>query len=152
MLTISRIESPVRQPSLLEMAAAAVTAPAGFARVEFLWDMDPEDRNLWSRKQEARSKWLSRVLDRTLAPNSAELTKTVRPVFELLSQFGSESIDLRHLPETVNGVHLAAVLRSTADELDGTDAWRQALALAQRALLRDGLDPQDALLGMIPRG
>lgn len=152
MHTISRIEMPVRQTSLLEKAAAAVTVQAGFARAEFVSDMEPQDRFLWSRKQEARSRWLSRVLDRTLAPTSNEITKTIRPVFELLSQFGPESVDLRHLPEAVNGVHLAAVLRSTANELEGTEPWRQALALAQRALVLDGVDPQDALFGMIPRG
>ncbi|MNL07001.1 hypothetical protein D3C87_1276590 [compost metagenome] len=113
--------------------------------------MDPYEREHWAKRQEATSKWLARVLDKRLAQTSSELTKTVKAVFSVLSQFGPDAINLRHLPEGVNGVHLAVVLRSTADELEDTPAWRDALALAERALVRDGTDPQDALLGMIPR-
>ena len=150
MLTISKIESPMR--SIRGSSVAADRGP-GLSRAEFLNDMDPSERQHWAKRQEATSKWLARVLDRSLAPTSSELTKTVKTVFGALSQFGPEAINLRHLPEPehVNGVHLAVVLRSTADDLEDTQAWRDALALAERALVRDGMDPQDALLGMIPR-
>jgi hypothetical protein len=148
MLTISKIETHMR--SLSGPRFVADHGPR-LCRAEFLNDMAPYEREHWAKRQEATSKWLARVLDKSLAPSSSELTKTVKAVFGALSQFGPEAVNLRHLPEAVNGVHLAVVLRSTADELENTQAWKDALALAERVLVRDGTDPQDALLGMIPR-
>lgn len=165
MLTISKIETHLRSiggfPSdtnlggLLGMAArATANAAPGLSRAEFLSEMNPyerQERVECAEQLAANRQWLIRVLNPELPASSAELTKTVKAVFTVLSRFGASAINLSQLSEHVNGGHLAVVLRSTADELEHTDAWKEALALAQTVLVRQGIDPQDALLGMIPR-
>ena len=95
-------------------------------------------------------KWKNRILNRDAALTANELTVTVKPVFQTLTALGANAIDLRDLPvDQVNGVHLAVVLRATFKHRKRTHGWEEALAVARKALVRDGLEERDALAGLI---
>jgi hypothetical protein len=90
--------------------------------------------------------WLDRVHDRSLSDDVDALTETVELLFQDLAQ--GRSIDLRSLSSQVNPIHLAVVLRACSDDVPG---WKEAVDLAYNTCLEDGIDPHDALYGMIPR-
>ena len=92
--------------------------------------------------------WLQRVLDPHISGSAVELTRTTRAVFETLAHHGANAINLADLSGQVNGMHLAMVLRATADELDGTETWKKALAIARTSLEHVGIDPDIALYGL----
>jgi len=94
--------------------------------------------------------WKRQLLDRHAELSANALTKTVKPVFKALTLFGAGAVDLRGLSvETVNGVHLAVVLRATLTRKAQTLGWSEALSVARAALQRDGIDETDALAGLI---
>jgi hypothetical protein len=64
------------------------------------------------------------------------------------ARHGAGAINLAGFGARVNGMHLAMVLRATADELEGTEAWKKALAVARTSLERAGIDPNVALYGL----
>lgn len=107
-----------------------------------------QDRNVTAMSDLARQ-WRCLLLDPHAERNANALTRTVKPLFSALSQFGPGAIDLRDLPvERVNGVHLAVILRSTMTRKRETLGWDDALRVAREALRRDGIDENDALVGL----
>jgi hypothetical protein len=162
MHTISKLDTPLRalggsgarEKHLANAARAASNASAGLSQTEFLSDVGPRETEQlidWSEKLKLNRVWLRRVLDTQLEHTSSELTRTTRAVFEVLARYGPEAINVDCLSAHVNGVHLAMVLRATADELEGTPAWTKALQYARAALESAGIDPHEALYGLIPR-
>lgn len=99
---------------------------------------------------ELAADWKQQLLDRHAELSANALTKTVKPVFKALTLYGAGAVDLRGLSaETVNGVHLAVVLRATLTRRFMTPGWSDALVVARAALQRDGIDETDALAGLI---
>jgi len=159
--TITRIETAHRafsgsgaagnEEQLARSARAAANASSGFAHAEFMTDMGPQETSQLFQLFEIQKwnrVWLQRVVNRQISGNAAELTKTTRAVFEVLARHGSGAIKLDGLSPQVNGMHLAMVLRATADELEGTESWKKALAIARSALEEAGVDPKVALYGL----
>lgn len=94
--------------------------------------------------------WKDRVLNCKLTVDSAELTRTAKSVMAALTKFGDEAIDLSALPaDRVNGMHLAVLLRATWTRKESTKGWKTALGIARAALANQGVDPSEALIGMV---
>ena len=95
--------------------------------------------------------WKRLVLDKRADVTSKALTATVKPLFQVMTNYGVAAIDLEDLPDAdgINGVHLAVVLRATFSYRDRTRGWDSALCKARKALSRDGIDEKDALVGLI---
>lgn len=93
--------------------------------------------------------WKKFLLD-PIAPNDVDaISVTVEYIFEAISQFGPGAIDLNKLAEDrVSGEHLAAILRATSTWKSLIPGWKAALHVAEIALVRVGIDPQDALVGL----
>lgn len=95
------------------------------------------------------TQWKAQVLGPNSGVDAKSLTKTVKVVFQAVTQYGGAAIDLRDLPqERVNGMQLAVVLRATMARRELTKGWAEALEVARAALRRDGLDDSDALSGL----
>ena len=78
------------------------------------------------------------------------ISQTIERVLETVVQYGPECVDLTSAePEQVNGEHLAALLRATFVWQDKVPGWRRGLDIATAALQRAGINPQDALIGLI---
>ncbi len=161
MITISRIDTPLRafcgsarsapEAQLARAARAMTNSFVGLSQAEFVSDVGPRETGQlmeWSEVQHHNRAWLRRVLDPNISGTSAELTKTTRAVFEVLARYGARAINLAGFGDRVNGMHLAMVLRATADELEGTEAWENALVVARSSLERAGIDPSIALYGL----
>jgi hypothetical protein len=161
MITITRIETPLRSlggsgssadsgTQLARAAQAFSNASSGLSHAEFVSDLGPREAgqvvDSWEVQKDNRA-WLQRVLDPRLAANSTELTKTTRAIFTVLAKHGPQAIKLNGFGQ-VNGMHLAMVLRATADELDTTASWKKALSIARLALEISGVDPRIALYGL----
>lgn len=161
MITITRFETPLRSlggsgtsaasgAQLARAAQACSNASSGLSHAEFVSDLGPKQAgqvvDSWEVQKDNRA-WLQRVLDQRLAGNSTELTRTTRAVFTVLAKHGPQAIKLDEFGP-VNGMHLAMVLRATADELDNTASWKKALSVARLALESSGVDPKIALYGL----
>jgi hypothetical protein len=95
------------------------------------------------------AKWKAMLLDRNAPVNAKALTATVKPIFQALSWFGAGAVDLSDLPvESVNGMHLAVILRATYSRKSQTFGWDRALDVAREALKRDGINEAHALAGL----
>jgi hypothetical protein len=93
--------------------------------------------------------WKRGVLSPDAAWDADTLDRTVEPLFEALIKLGPGAIDLRGLrEEEVNGMHLAVVLRGTFAVRHQTLGWQEALKVADAALRRQGIPPQEALIGL----
>jgi hypothetical protein len=94
--------------------------------------------------------WQRHLLDLNASTDVDALSETVESVLEVLSAHGPTAIDLTNLSDKgVQGEHLAAILRTTSAWDSQTPGWYQALHVAKLALQREGIDPQDALYGLI---
>lgn len=79
-----------------------------------------------------------------------DLTVTAESVLEAISEFGPKILNLSLLDSNqVQGEHLATVLRTSFDWRDNVPGWNEALQVARQALLREGVDPEDALYGLV---
>jgi hypothetical protein len=97
--------------------------------------------------------WKAQLLNPQAEVSSSALTSTLRPVVQALLELGPGGVNLSSLPvESVNGVHLAVVLRATLKRKDFTPGWDDALRVARAALAREGIDETKVLSGLIPKG
>lgn len=96
--------------------------------------------------------WKQRVLDRSLGWTANDLSVTTRSILQEVSSADTWAvIDLRGLPvDQVNGMHLAMTLRAIGYP-KVVAGWDEALLVAREALIRDGLNANDALYGMWPK-
>lgn len=90
--------------------------------------------------------WTLYVLDRTAPVDIDAISETVDWVFETLVDGGM--IDFRLDVDRVNGEHLACALRCTYSMQERVKGWKTGLEIARQALIRDGVDPEDALIGL----
>jgi hypothetical protein len=88
--------------------------------------------------------WYNRIHDRSLGYSANDLTPTVRSVFADMAR--EKSVDLSNLGH-VNPVHLAVVLRATFTQKDSVRGWDEAVVVARKTGIEDGLDPTDFLYG-----
>jgi hypothetical protein len=94
--------------------------------------------------------WKRHLVDSHAISDVDALSETVEGVFEVISRFGPSAINLKHLdPNSIQGEHLAAVLRATAPWQEQTPGWNEAVQIAEMALRKSGIDPHDALVGLI---
>jgi hypothetical protein len=95
-------------------------------------------------------KWLKAVGNPQEPVDVDSISKTVEATFQALEKSGPTGIDLQGLvPDGVQGEHLVAVLRVTFRWRQQVPGWQQALAVAEAALTKQGLDARDALTGLI---
>jgi hypothetical protein len=93
--------------------------------------------------------WQRHVLNPAAPPGVDALTETVRSVYNTLAAYGPAGLSLADLTfDTVQGEHLAALLRATFRLRTQISGWRHALFVAEAALRREGVDPNDALVGL----
>ena len=163
MITITRFDTPFRsfgssgfgsshEEQLASAARTLVKAESGLSHSEFVSEVAPVDAQRlfeWSDVLKDNRAWLQRVLNPGLDASAEELTKTTRAVFEVLARHGVSAINLRGFGHSVNGMHLAMVLRATADDLEGDPSWQRALEYAQTALREVGIEPTEALYGLM---
>jgi hypothetical protein len=80
---------------------------------------------------------------------AAELSQTTTALFRKLMNEGYASLDLSGLSaDTVNGMHLAVILRATATKQREVKGWGEALDIAKPALIAQGVSWTDALAGL----
>jgi len=95
------------------------------------------------------SEWKHFVVDVAAPTDVDSISETIERVLETIVRFGPQSIDLADLPdERLNGEHLAAVLRATYVWRDTIPGWQAAVQRANEALVRAGINPFDALIGL----
>lgn len=98
----------------------------------------------------SKNSWKKCVFDPSAPTDVDAIALTIHNTFQALSKYGPKAIDLRYLAVSyVNGEHLASVLRATSTWQDQVPGWRPALWIAASALQQAGIDPKDALAGMI---
>ena len=96
------------------------------------------------------SAWKRHVLEIDAPTDVDTLSATARGVLGAVARLGPKSIDLSTFePDHINGEHLAVVLRATYTWRAETPGWLDAVQVARVALERAGLDPGDALIGLL---
>jgi len=104
----------------------------------------------WAMLLTGGSQWWEHVFNPRAPTDVDSITKTVEGVLDFIAAFGPESLSLRGLqPESVQGEHLAALLRASSTWCDQIAGWHEGLNVAQAAIAMAGEDPRDALFGMI---
>jgi len=94
--------------------------------------------------------WKKSLLDPGATTDVDSISETIDSVFAALTTFGPGAVDLSGVAiHTVNGEHLAAILRVTSSLQEFTPGWEHALEVAKAALTNAGADPADALFGMV---
>ena len=126
------------------------TAQFGIIRVK----LGTEDTSLFRQQnaegvQKFAEEWKALLLDRDAPVTAKALMATVKPLFQALSVYGAGAVDLSGLsPDSVNGMHLAVILRATFSRKNQTVGWETALSVAREALNRDCINPDRALAGL----
>jgi hypothetical protein len=93
--------------------------------------------------------WRVGLYDMEAGSGPAELDQTVSALFRVLLRFGPGRVDLRDLPTgRTNAMHLTAVLGATFYCRGEVRGWNEALDVARAELIREGIDPDDALAGL----
>jgi hypothetical protein len=78
------------------------------------------------------------------------LTVTAEAALEAVAEFGPEIIPTKDLSGLqIHGEHLATLLRATYVWRNEISGWNEALDVARQALVDQGIDPDDALYGMV---
>jgi hypothetical protein len=94
--------------------------------------------------------WRKHVCDAEASPDIDALTETAEAVMTLLAEYGPTRLNLRGLnAAAVQGEHLATLLRATFSWRSQVPGWSEALNVAKVALMRTGIDPEEALFGLI---
>lgn len=93
-------------------------------------------------------KWRKYVLDLTMPDRHQLLEYTAGAVMEAL--LNDEMIIFDGLvPEAVNALHLCVALRVTCRKLTMTSQWVEGVEVARQACILEGLDPADAMVGLL---
>jgi hypothetical protein len=94
--------------------------------------------------------WRHHVLNPQAPTDVDLLTETADLALDFVSNYGAARVELTDLdPSKVNGEHLATLLRALSTWRYEIPGWQQALQLDVEVLERSGVDPRDALFGMI---
>ena len=96
------------------------------------------------------SVWQYNVFNPAAPVDVDSLTETADSALDFVAAFGPTSIRLTGLnPAQVQGEHLATLLRVLSTWRNEIPGWHDALLVDSAALERAGIDPKDALFGMI---
>lgn len=138
------------EPMISRVRYFQITTTTGMTRIKSGCDLFENMRKQSEiGASELATSWKAMLLDPNAPVNAKALTSTVKPIFQALSWFGAGAVDLRNLPvDSVNGMHLAVILRATYTRKSQTFGWDQALTIARQALTRDGISAADALAGL----
>ena len=94
--------------------------------------------------------WRKHVCNAAASPDVDALTETAEAVTTLVAEHGPARLDLRGLKAaSVQGEHLATLLRSSFPWRDQVPGWGEAMDVAKTALRRAGIDPAEALFGLV---
>lgn len=94
--------------------------------------------------------WRKHVCDTDASPDVDSLTETAEAVMTLVAEHGPARLNLQGFTAAaVQGEHLATLLRASFSWRDQVPGWHGALRVAEIALKRASLDPEDALFGLI---
>lgn len=94
--------------------------------------------------------WGHYVLNPDAPADVDVLTETVDMALDFVAKYGAAKIELSNLdPAKVNGEHLATLLRALSTWSNEIPGWQDALQVDIEALELAGVDPKDALFGMI---
>lgn len=94
--------------------------------------------------------WKRHLFDVASSVDVDALSETIEGVYNTISLLGPGWLDLTALDAgSVQGEHLAAILRATAPWQEYIPGWGEALSVSEAALKRSGVDPLDALFGLI---
>ena len=125
---------------------------AGFSKHVLLIDNQLIQSNIFSSFVDALKSpvWKMNLNNPAADVDVDSISNTVESIFSFLEDNGPSAVDLRGLnAESVNGEHLATVLRITAFYRDDIKGWKEALGIARKALEFVEIDPEDALAGLI---
>ncbi|MBB6582768.1 hypothetical protein [Ralstonia solanacearum] len=113
-------------------------------------DVEVEEELKVQAQLQALRQWKRYVFDPASPTDVDAISETVDRVFDVISEFGPGALSLADVrPDEVQGEHLAAVLRASSSWADAVPGWSNALQVAATALTNSGIDPNDALYGMI---
>lgn len=102
------------------------------------------------RLLDANTLWQQHVFNPTASADIDSLTETVEGILNFIAEFGPSCISLNGFqPLAVQGEHLATLLRASSTWRDEIEGWDNALDVAKEALIRENINPADALFGMI---
>lgn len=102
------------------------------------------------QKQNLKSLLNSLILKENQETDVDSLTITAETVLDAIGEFGPAIVKLDNLiPDRVQGEHLATVLRTSYSWRSQIYGWNEALEVAKAALINEGIDPADALYGMV---
>lgn len=94
--------------------------------------------------------WRKHIDNENSSTEIESLSETVELILTVLKVEGTEVISFKGFDENkVSAEHLATALRCTYIFKDEIDGWDEALNVAYNAFKNIGVDPQDALYGMI---
>lgn len=128
------------------MSRAFFTGSLNVSEVEAI----QSSARLMMERTKLESTWRGRILNPVLPASQSELTKTAKSVMEAIAKFGDEAIDLTILPaDRINAKHLAVLLRATWTRKQATKGWKDALEATRTALANQGVNPDEALIGMV---
>lgn len=110
---------------------------------------------LYEQLFKAKAMVTYRLIAASLDPNASDdvdaISDTIETALDLLNNFGPSFVNFDlflSLPKSVNGEHLAAILRVTHPWSETIPGWGKMLGVAEEALREVGLDPADALMGL----
>ncbi|WP_339435750.1 hypothetical protein [Pseudomonas sp. EL_65y_Pfl1_R32] len=109
-------------------------------------------RSLVSYHQERATKSLlsTLILKENQDVDVDALTITSEAVLDAIGEFGPAIVRFEELTASrVQGEHLATMLRTSYVWRNEIPGWTEALEIAREALSNEGIDPADALYGMV---
>lgn len=107
------------------------------------------DLSLEVERQNLTRKLVENASDPALSFDVDAISETVDNCYELLSRWGSGALDMSRLLSAGNPIHLAAVLRVTADAEQASSSWQELLGYTVELSRRVGVEPADALYGLM---
>lgn len=94
--------------------------------------------------------WKRHLLDLRAPADVDALSETIDAIYDAIDRFGPGAINLATLPPaTINGEHLAAILRATFAFQNQIPGWAHARGLAIHALQNANIAIDDALAGLL---
>jgi hypothetical protein len=150
--------SASRFHSTMKSTSSAAASARGLAVISNAVEVSQADmptfRAEWTSRKEAAQHveelWKSFVIEKHAPVDTDSVAETIDRVFQMAYRFGPSSVDFRGMDSSkVNGEHLAAALRAASSFKHLALGWSNALRVAKEAILVEGGDPSDSLLGMI---
>lgn len=96
------------------------------------------------------NKWLTYINDESSNTDVDHISETVDWIFDVLEKEGLNGIDFKLVsPLQCNAEHLSTALRATWSFHQQINSWSHGLELAKKACIRQGIDLNDALFGLV---